>query len=296
MKEYVFIINPVSGSGNKQKTIDCIDKVFGGEKLNYSIRLTEYAGHAKEIAENLSKNSNCVAVAVGGDGSVNEVAQGIMGGKASMAILPQGSGNGLARHLKIPMAIEPALLSLLDGESVLMDAGSLNGKSFFVTCGIGFDAEVSYNFSQRSTRGLLGYVAESLALYPLYRAKKYRIISNNELVDRDAFSISIANASQYGNDAVIAKDASVVDGLLDLCIIKKFPKILGAQVGISMFLKNLHQSNYYIGQKINELIIESLGNDQFCKAHIDGESIETSFPINIKVLPKSVRIIAPKSK
>jgi len=175
-----------------------------------------------------------------------------------------------------------------------MDGGTLNGKHFFVTCGVGFDAEVSYNFSQRSLRGLLGYVKESISLYPLYKSKKYRLISENKSSISEAFSISVANASQYGNDAIIAKDASVSDGLLDLCIIKKFPKLLGVQVGVSMFLQNLHQSKYYLGQKIKEVNIKSLENETKCRAHIDGESIETTFPIEIKVIPNLVKIIAPK--
>lgn len=295
MKTYFFIINPISGNGQKQKTIDLIDKVLSDRNIKYEIKLTEYAGHASEIAKNICNTPNCVIVAVGGDGSLNEVAQSLLGSESSLGIIPQGSGNGLARHLKIPMDTEAALLELLNGESVKMDAGTLNGKHFFVTCGIGFDAEVSYSFSKGNLRGLAGYVKESMILYPMYKSKKYRITNKGKTIEHEAFSISVANASQYGNDAVIAKDASISDSLLDLCVLKKFPKLLGFHLGISMFMQNIQQSSYFIGEQIEEIEIEHLGKGGVCNAQIDGESIEAHFPVKIKVIPNSINIIVPKN-
>tara|TARA_B100000508_G_scaffold93424_1_gene72987 strand:- start:1933 stop:2817 length:885 start_codon:yes stop_codon:yes gene_type:complete len=293
MKEYYFIINPKSGSGKRQKSIDLINEVFNKKNIRYQIKFTEYAGHAIEIARSVCNNENYIVVAVGGDGSVNEVAQGLMGGKSSMGILPQGSGNGLARHLKIPMATQGALEVLLSGKSITMDAGTFNGNPFFVTCGIGFDAEVSYNFSKRTTRGLVGYVKESVALYPTYQSKKYRIEANGKSVENEAFSITVANASQYGNEAVIASNASVSDGLLDLCVIKKYPKIFGPQMGIRMFMKNLHNSKYFVGTPTKEVRIKNCNNELECHGHVDGESVVTQFPIEVKIIPKVLNIVVP---
>ena len=142
--------------------------------------------------------SDAVFVAVGGDGSINEIAKALVNHQSTLGIIPIGSGNGLARHLNISFDMEKALETIINGVEIKMDAGILNGQHFFVTAGIGFDAEVAHNFSQRNTRGLLGYVKETLKLYPLYSPSLYQITADNQLKKRKAFSVTIANCSQYG--------------------------------------------------------------------------------------------------
>lgn len=294
MNKYIFIVNPVSGSGQRKLVIEQIKNVCEAQNIDFEIQLTQHAGHATELAKEASKIENTVVCAVGGDGSLNEVARGLVGSNTPMGIIPEGSGNGLARHLRIPLKTIDAIKALLNGRIEPMDAGSLNNELFFVTCGIGFDAEVSYNFSKRSTRGIVGYVKESIKLFPLYKSKTYRVIANGISKDREAFTISVANASQYGNDAVIAKDASVADGLLDLCVIKKYPKVFGPQIGISMFMKNLHSSKFYRGLQSEKITIESLENQTQCNAQIDGEAIVVNYPINIEVKPQALNVVVPQ--
>ncbi|MGB0403711.1 MAG: diacylglycerol/lipid kinase family protein [Salibacteraceae bacterium] len=291
MKSFVFIVNPVSGNGNRQAAIKDIKQSFEG--LDYTLRLTEYAKHATEIAHEYRDAPNTVVCAVGGDGSLNEIARGLVNSNTPMGLIPVGSGNGLARHLKIPLTVKGAIEVIKKDREIDIDTGYMNNEAFIVTCGVGFDAEVSYNFAQRSTRGLLGYVKESIMLFPTYKAKKYKVTANGISKEREAFSISVANASQYGNDAVIAYEASVTDGLIDLCIIKKYPKVFGPQIGISLFMSNLHNSRFYRGLQTEHILIESLNNETECHAQIDGESIIMQYPIEIKVSPGSLKVIVP---
>lgn len=291
MKSYVFIVNPVSGNGNRQAAIAEIKNSFAG--LDYTIRLTEYAKHATEIAHEYRDSNNTVVCAVGGDGSLNEVARGLVNSNTPMGLIPVGSGNGLARHLKIPLTVKGALEVIKRDKEIDIDTGRMNSETFIVTCGVGFDAEVSYNFAKRSTRGLLGYVKESILLFPTYKAKRYKVTANGITKEREAFSISVGNASQYGNDAVIANEASVTDGLIDLCVIKKYPKVFAPHIGVSMFMRNLHNSKFYRGLQTEHIKIESLSQEKECNAQIDGESIVIQYPIEIKVEPNSLKVIVP---
>lgn len=294
MKKFLFIVNPISGSGRRNAVIEEIDNTFSSLGLDYNIQLTQEAGHATELAKNASTSKNTIVCAVGGDGSLNEVARGLIGTNTPMGIIPEGSGNGLARHLKIPLKVNQAIETLLNGKTEHIDAGRLNEEHFIVTCGIGFDAEVSHNFAKRKTRGLVGYVKESIKLFPTYTSKKYLIRSNGTEKEREAFTISVANGSQYGNDAVIAKDASVNDGLLDLCVIKKYPKVFGPHIGISMFMKNLHNSKFYRGLQSELIEIESLNGETICNAQIDGDAITTNYPVTIQVVPRALKVIVPQ--
>jgi len=184
---------------------------------------------------------------------------------------------------------------ILEGNSAKIDAGKLNEKVFFVTCGFGFDAEVAHNFNQRNSRGLIGYVKEVIKLFPYYTAKQYRLEYDGILKSRTAFNVTVANASQYGNDAFIAKDASVQDGLLDLCVIKSYPKLFGPHLGISLFLNNLHNSSFYRAKTVASVKIELENNTELIHAQIDGEALDLQLPARVECLPKALHILVPKN-
>lgn len=292
---YIFIVNPIAGTVQKQQIIKEMKNSLHEQNIAFEILYTEYSGHAKELASQYKHASNTIVVCVGGDGSINEVGSGLLGGNTPMGIIPFGSGNGLARHLKIPLQPVQALQHILKGTTIKMDVGLLNDLPFFVTCGFGFEAEVAHNFSLRKSRGLLGYVKEIIKLYPTYSAESYKVTADDEVKVRKAFSVSIANSSQYGNNAVIAREASVTDGKLDLCIIKSYPKVFGPHMGISLFMNNLHNSSFYRGKKIEEVVIEKLDQASTVHGHLDGEAIKIKLPIKVKCIPNAVQVIVPKN-
>lgn len=293
--KYVFIINPISGSINKSDLSKTISDFMSAKLLDFELIETQYAGHAAEYTKLHAKEKNITIVAVGGDGTVNEIASQLIHTNIPLGILPLGSGNGLARHLKLPLNAIKALEVIIEGQTAKIDCGSLNGKAFFVTCGFGFEAQVTQNFNQRNTRGLLGYVKETVKLFPVYNSEEYLLKYNGIEKTRKAFSITVANTSQYGNNAIIAKDASVQDGKLDLCVIKSYPKVFGPQMGLSLFLNNLHNSSFYRTQLVEEMTLEMGKNMDKIHAHIDGEAIEVNLPAEVKCIAGALNILIPKN-
>lgn len=290
-----FIVNPVSGAGNKSVISDRISSHCRRLKTPYIIEETHGPGHASALAEALADRGYQRIAIVGGDGSVNEAAQGIIKSGGVLSIIPAGSGNGLARHLGIPLQIESSIETALNGEIIAMDYGTMQGLPFFVTCGVGFDAEIAHAFASNKWRGLTGYIKEILTIFPRYKAASYILRMPDRIRKTEAFTITVANASQYGNQAIIATGASVTDGQLDVCVIKKYPKIFGPHFGLKLFLSNLHDSSFYRRYQQNNLIIESL-SDEPVKAQIDGEPIWTKSPIDIKIVAGGVQITVPNKR
>lgn len=266
----VFIINPVSGVRNKSKIVKIIDKYFKDE-LSYEIKkmYTEYPGHAFEIAHTEQKKGTKIITAVGGDGTINEVAKALMYTDSRLAVIPVGSGNGFARHFRIPLNVHAAVKRVLNGREIEIDVGFVNDKAFFCTSGIGFDAETGMAFTQFDTRGLLAYVFSFLHVFKNYLAKKYIIVIDNETIECEAFFINIANISQYGYHFVIAPGASASDGTLDLVIIRKFPKWKGFFLAFYMVFGIINKSNYVIHRKVKNVTIRTYEKNNII--HFDGE-------------------------
>ena len=208
-KKIVFIINPISGTVSKSGIPALIEQVLDKEKYSYEIRETEHAGHAEEIAIECKEQGVDVVVAVGGDGTVNEVARGITNSNTALGIIPCGSGNGLARHLMLPMDFKKDIDILNQCEIHDLDYGIINDHAFFCTCGMGFDAFISMKFAEAGKRGLTTYVENVLKEGLNYKPETYRIEDENGTIINRAFLISCANASQYGNNAYIAPHASM---------------------------------------------------------------------------------------
>jgi YegS/Rv2252/BmrU family lipid kinase len=294
-KRIAFIVNPISGKGEKSLLSDRIEAYCTHKGITYTIAETEGPGHASALAEALAEEKHERIAVVGGDGSVNEVARGIIKSGGILSIIPAGSGNGLARHLGIPLQLEASIDTALEGEIIEMDYGLMQGLPFFVTCGIGFDADIAHAFANGTTRGLLGYMREIMAAFPRYQAQEYTLQLPEKTKTSKAFTITVANASQYGNRAVIAAGASVTDGLLDVCVIKNYPKIFGPHIGLRLFLANLHNSSFYRHYNAVRLVIETTNRNKI-KGQIDGEPIWLQSPIEISVVARGVRVTIPKDK
>ncbi len=296
-KKIVFIMNPISGTASKAGVPKFIDSVLDKELYDYEIRLTERAGHATEIATEC-KNANVdIVVAVGGDGTVNEVARAIVHSNTALGIIPCGSGNGLARHLMLPMNVKKCIEVLNKCEIHDLDYGVINDHPFFCTCGMGFDAFISMKFAESGKRGPVTYVQNVLKEGLKYEPETYCLEDETGTKHFKAYLISCANASQYGNDAYIAPQASMHDGLMDVTIMEPFGLIEAPQIGIELFSKTLDQSSKIKTFRCKKLHVH---REHEGAIHYDGDPAETGTDIDIHIEEEGIKIVvnpdADKSK
>ena len=208
-KKIWFVVNPISGTSDKKDIVQMIPRYMDESVFECSVHYTERRGHAAEYARQAVEEGVDVCVAVGGDGTVNEVARSLVHTPTALGIIPCGSGNGLARHLYIPMSARGALRVLANCHIEALDYGCINGTPFFCTCGMGFDAFVSSKFAQSRKRGFVSYIENTLREGLKYNPDTYDIEIEGETQHYKAFLIACANASQYGNNVYIAPKASM---------------------------------------------------------------------------------------
>ena len=287
-KKAVFVINLISGTSDKAAIPGLIDQYLDKTKFEYEIAITQYAGHASEIATKAKDDGVDVVVAVGGDGTVNEVARAIVHSNTALGIIPCGSGNGLARHLLLPLNVRKAIDVINRGEVRQLDYGIINGYHFFCTCGMGFDAFVSMKFAEAGKRGPITYVENVLREGLKYKPETYTIEDENSTLQYKAFLISCANASQYGNNAYIAPQASMSDGLMDVIIMEPFDVFEAPQISIEMFSKTLDKNSKIKTFRTRHLHIH---RDKPGVIHYDGDPVMTGADIDIELKPKGINII-----
>ena len=288
MKKITFIMNPISGTQNKAGIPELIDKALDHEKFSYEVRMTEYAGHASEIAREAKEAGVDIVVAIGGDGTVNEVARSIVHSKTALGIIPCGSGNGLARHLMLPMNIRKAIEIINRDEVHELDYGIINGHAFFCTCGMGFDAFVSQKFAEAGKRGPITYVENVLREGLKYEPETYELQDEQGTTRAKAFLISCANASQYGNNAYIAPQASMSDGLLDVIIMEPFDVLEAPQISLEMFNKTLDKNSKIKTFKCKRLHIHRKKPGVI---HFDGDPVMADADVDIELKPKGIRVV-----
>jgi len=289
MKRHVlFIMNPISGTGSKAGIPDIIEAHLDRERFDYDIKVTEYANHAAELARQAVSDRVDVVVAVGGDGTVNEVARSLVHTQTALGIIPCGSGNGLARHLMLPMNIRKAIDIINICEIHDLDYGIINGHPFFCTCGMGFDAFVSMKFAEAGKRGPITYVQKVLEEGVKYQPETYDIQDGNGSIEYKAFLISCANASQYGNNAYIAPQASMSDGLMDVIIMEPFDFIEAPQISIDMFNKTLDKSSKIKTFRTKELHIH---RSKPGVIHYDGDPVMAGADVDVLLQEKGVKMI-----
>jgi YegS/Rv2252/BmrU family lipid kinase len=284
----LFIVNPISGGQVKTFIPSFIDQHLDHHLYDAEIIFTEYAGHATQLAETAVSSNIDIVASVGGDGTINEVASALESSSKTMAIIPCGSGNGLARTLKIPLDNRKAIQKLNTAKTVKIDSGTFNERKFFNMAGIGFDAHISALFAQDKNRGFKGYIQSTFKEIAQYQPQDYEIMVDGKVYHEQAFMISIANSSQYGNNAHISPFASLNDGLLDVCVIKPFPVYKFPLLAYRMFAKLAHQSKYvkiYRGSNI-KITRATEG-----PVHIDGEPLFFPKEINIGVKPLSLSLM-----
>ena len=287
-KKAVFIINLISGTSDKAAIPGLIDQYLDKTQFEYEIAVTQYAGHASEIAAKAKDDGVDVVVAIGGDGTVNEVARAIVHSDTALGIIPCGSGNGLARHLLLPLNVRKAIEVINRCEIRQLDYGIINDYPFFCTCGMGFDAFVSMKFAEAGKRGPITYVENVLREGLKYKPETYTIEDDNGTLQYKAFLISCANASQYGNNAYIAPQASMSDGLMDVIIMEPFDVFEAPQISIEMFSKTLDKNSKIKTFRTRHLHIR---RDKPGVIHYDGDPVMTGADIDVELKPKGINII-----
>ncbi len=290
-KKIAFIINPFSGTGRKEDLPALIQAGLDQHFSKPEIVFTAYRGHATELAKSFVAKGFDIVVAVGGDGTVNEVARSLIHSDTLLGIIPIGSGNGLARHLGIPMNLRKAIQQLNQSEPILMDYGLVNERPFFCTCGTGFDAYVSTEFAKGKRRGIMSYIEKIITGYFSYKSQNYHILGEGIDLDVKAFVLTFANASQWGNNAYIAPQASVQDGQIDISIMSNFPVIAIPTLALNLFAKNIDKDLFMTSLRAKSIVLQREESGPF---HYDGEPYEEGKEIVIETIADGLKVLVKK--
>ena len=288
MNKIAFIINPASGTKEKSKVKQIIEKELDMQKFEPIFCFTERCGHATELAKNFVESGVKFIVAVGGDGTINETAKALIHTESALGIVPVGSGNGFALHIGISRNVKKAVQKLNNAQVVCVDYGLKNEQPFFCTCGAGFDAHISMEFAKSKSRGFISYIKKTISGYFSYKPENYTLKNNDINLNINAFLITFANASQWGNNAYIAPNASITDGLLDIAIMSKFPLAAAPNLALQLFTKKLHKNLYINILQAQEITLFRENAGAF---HFDGEPCKEGKEINIKIVERGLKIL-----
>jgi diacylglycerol kinase (ATP) len=286
----LFIVNPVAGGKSKTSFADLIGSLLGND-LPYRIVCWEKPDQdLKSLIFNNIETDTDVVVAVGGDGTINKIASVLINTDLALGIIPMGSGNGIARHLGIPINPEKAIGVLKTGNIINIDVCKMNKKYYVTTAGVGFDAYVSRLFHESAKRGFITYILISLRALFSYKQKKYTLQMGGEKIKEKAFLITFANASQWGNNVFIAPDASLHDGMLDVVIIKKPDFFNIFTVSYKLLNKTINNSRFVKTIRTNDI---TLIRKKKGEVHYDGESDVMKKKIRFQVIPDALKVIVP---
>lgn len=288
VRKVVFIINPIAGAGRGKKTVKYISEVFNSTGIPYKIVFSEYAGHANQLAQQYAKKNTKLIVAIGGDGTINEVANALVGTRVALGIVPLGSGNGLARHLGIPLDYKKAIARLLHYNITRIDAALINNRYFFCTSGLGFDARVGMAFAQEGSRGFSTYVKAVIQELSRFKPTLYKLKVDGHKYKEKAFLISFANAAQYGNNAYIAPHANITDGMVDVSLIKPFPPLQVFVLGFKLFTRKIDRSKYLKTYRGTKIVVKRKREGA---VHIDGDPYKMGKKIKIRVAHKQLLVV-----
>lgn len=290
-KHLVFIVNPRSGTDRVKAIQNAITAGLDYRLFSHELQYTQYARHGAELAREAAGKGAYGVVAVGGDGSVNDVVAGLLGTEAVLGIIPKGSGNGMARTMGIPVNNEPGAIAVLNkDQAVAVDAAYANGRPFISNAGAGFDALIAREFAASARRGLLIY--SWLVTKHLWQFREHLIdISiDGEKIQEHAFMVNVANGQQFGYNFKIAEDASYTDGLLDVIVIRRFPKMMGSTLVWRALRGKLSGSPYvkrYTGREI------SIVHPGLQLMQIDGDAHPCEGRMDIRVAPGALRVLVP---
>ncbi len=287
-KKIRFIINPKSGIGRQKKIETLILSHVDETMFESEICYTQAKAHATILAQDAVRMNYAAAVAVGGDGTINEVAQGLLHSNTAMGIIPAGSGNGLARFLKISIRTKKALNIINRFHIKTIDTGLINGHTFVSIAGLGYDAHVAELFAKSINRGFWAYARICFTEYIKFNPRRFKISADGKTLKRNAFMVSFANSDQFGFNARISPRAIIDDGFIDLCIVRK-PRIYYAAFVIPFIFMGLIDKTPFVRViRAKDIRVVQLRNNA---AHIDGDDIRLGKKISVQVVPQSLRVV-----
>jgi len=288
-KKIRFIINPKSGVMDKDGLPERI-KGFMRQENEFEICFTEAPKHGIELSREAAQKNYDIVVSVGGDGSANEAGKGLMGSESALGIIPTGSGNGMARHLKIPMKLEEAITVINTGKYERIDTIRVNNEFCLGTVGVGFDAHVAHLFAHSSKRGYATYVKLVLGEFYKYKARTHVMEIDGQTISKECFLLTFANSSQFGNNAVIAPFADVKDGIIDISFMKKFGFIYAPFLIRRLMNNSIHESKFFSMMRGKNIVLK---NNFELQGHIDGEPVIFNNDLHVNIVPKSLNVIVP---
>lgn len=289
-KHLAFIINPKSGTDRQKAIQEAIDTRLDQTQFSYELIHTQYAKHGTELAREAAEKGAYAVVAVGGDGSVNDIVAGLINTNTALAIIPKGSGNGMARSIEVPLKTEEAIDVINRGNSIMMDIGFANGRPFISNAGVAFDALISKKFAKSTRRGFAMYSWLVTKHMWTYNEWEWDVNIDGKQLNPKAFIISVANGKQFGYNFQIAPDASWTDGLLDIIVIKKFPKILGGTLVLRAMNGSITKSPYvdhYRGVNIK------ISHPSLKLMQTDGDAHPCDNTIHFHVEPGLQKVLVP---
>ncbi len=291
-KKILFVINQKSGVKGKTDFPALIDSCIDKNTIDSEIAFTKAPKHGTQLSREAASKGYDVVVAVGGDGSVNEVAKGLMGFETALGFIPTGSGNGMARHMKIPMDYKKALEVINTGREVRIDTFKVNDEFCIGTFGVGFDGHVAHLFANSSKRGFVSYIKIVLSEFYKYKPTRYEMKIDGEDFSKECFLLTFANSSQFGNNAVIAPFAEVQDGILDISMVRQFPLISAPMLLFRLMNETIHKSRFFNMKRAKEIIVK---NNTELQGHIDGEPVTFATDLQIKIVPSSLNVLVPNT-
>jgi YegS/Rv2252/BmrU family lipid kinase len=292
-QKIVFIINPRAGIGYYKRVNRLLKQHLDTTKYDYELATTQYRGHGYVLAMEAVQNGTAVVVAVGGDGTINEIARALIGKETVFGFIPTGSGNGLAHHLKMPLHIVRAIKVINEQQILKIDTLEINNKACISIAGMGFDAYIAELFDKSSRRGLFPYLNFVVQSFFTYQPRTYIVEADGEQKEHTALMISIANSSQWGFNVKISPQASIQDGYADICFAQKPPLFRLIPCATKLLTSSIHLDNSAVAiyRYANCTVYEKENENQ--PFHIDGDCQQRQAKLEVKVLPQSLKTIVP---
>jgi YegS/Rv2252/BmrU family lipid kinase len=298
-RKIIYFINPISGTKNKVLTLETIKQRTSTKNIPFEILHTNAEGDYEYVKQKIAAEKITDVIICGGDGSVNQIANGLLGIDVNIGIIPMGSGNGLAFAAKIPKNVNKALDIIFNGYALYIDSFYINKKFSCMLCGLGFDAQVAHDFARQKKRGLKTYVQQSLKNFKIAKPYPFELRVNNNAIHAEAFFISIANSNQFGNNFTIAPAASLHDGLLDIVIVNKMSKLRMVWNVFKQIRKGevrpyedkkYHSTDigYFQTKKITIL------NPSMAPLHIDGDPAVTADEFDVEIIENAFKLLLPR--
>jgi diacylglycerol kinase (ATP) len=283
----LFLVNARSGSNRRRDAAALIAQACNWD---HEIAACGSIGELDGVIRDAASRGVKAVFAVGGDGTIHEVAKRLINTDIALGVVPTGSGNGFARHLGLPMNFRKAIRACCGLRVEIIDTATVNGTPFINMMGIGFDAWIADAFARAGTRGLVTYVRVGLRGFAKYAAEEYEVTVDGSMTRHRAYVVAVANASQYGNNARIAPLASMQDGILDVTLIEQAPFFRLPLIAAQLFAGSLHRARGVVTLRGRNITIKRVSDGA---AHLDGEPVTLPSSVTIDVVPRSLRVIVP---